>query len=235
MASVLKSGAATDAKENDDDMKGAARRVSGLAGFNLDDLADEGRSRLEQCRVQVRSMLDQAAKDAEQVHADAKANGYQEGLRAAAVDAEQKLKAEAETRAKDGLAVISRAVEKLHQTHEDWMNQYAAALTGIALAAAQRIVGKQLEREPELLVAWASEALASTRSATRLTLAVHPETLAELGESLDRALASPNLPEQTHVEPDETLSRGDVVVRQPGGEIQAGLHAQLDRLSELLS
>jgi len=85
-----------------------------------------------------------------------------------------------------------------------------------------------------LIVRWAREALHSTRSASRLTLAVHPDTLAHLGRSLDELLAHPDLPEQSVVVPDETLSVGDIVVRQDGGEISAGLDAQLARLREEL-
>lgn len=67
-----------------------------------------------------------------------------------------------------------------------------------------------------------------------LTVAVHPETLAELGTLLDDLVASPEYPTNTHVVPDETLEMTDVVVRQDGGEIQAGLRTQLERLSEIL-
>ena len=76
--------------------------------------------------------------------------------------------------------------------------------------------------------------LQRTRSATQLTVAVHPETLALLGQSLDELIASPDLPEKSHVEPDESLQRNQVVVRQVGGEIRAGLNDQLQRLAELL-
>ena len=64
---------------------------------------------------------------------------------------------------------------------------------------------------------------------------MHPETLAQLGQAIDELLASPDLPEQTHVQPDESVSRSDVVVRQAGGEIRAGLQTQLERLEEMLS
>jgi flagellar biosynthesis/type III secretory pathway protein FliH len=67
-----------------------------------------------------------------------------------------------------------------------------------------------------------------------LTLAVHPDTLAELGKQFDGLLANPDLPEQAVVVPDETLTVGDIVVRQDGGEIRAGLDAQLARLREEL-
>ncbi len=50
MATVLKSG-------DRDKHQAAAQNASAIAGFNLSDLADEGRTRLEQCRLQVQEML----------------------------------------------------------------------------------------------------------------------------------------------------------------------------------
>lgn len=228
MANVLKSGSLPE-------KTAAVRSVSGLAGFNLDDLASMGRSRLDECRVQVRKMFDDAAVQAEQVRKTAESEGYQEGLRRAAVDADAKLQAAAEQRAKEALHVLNQAVEQMHRGYEDWMTKYSKLLHTIALASAEKIVRRKLEDEPEILVKWAEEAITSTRAAARLTLAVHPETLARLGEALDLMLVSPGLPEQTHVEPDETLPRDSVVVRQMGGDIHAGLDAQLQRLEMLLS
>ncbi|MGI9472237.1 MAG: FliH/SctL family protein [Rubripirellula sp.] len=213
----------------------AARSVSGLAGFNLSDLADEGRSRLDECRAQIHQMLEEANSKADSIRQEAEQRGYQEGLERAAIDADQKLKVEAERRAKDGLRVIQDAVQKMHRAHEDWMHQYSESLTQVALSAAEKIVLRRLQDEPKLLVQWADEAMQSTRASTHLTLAVHPETLAQLGQAFDELLAGSHLPEQTAVIPDETVPLNEVVVRQHGGDIQAGLTAQLSRLQELLA
>ncbi|QDT02742.1 flagellar assembly protein H [Rubripirellula lacrimiformis] len=228
MANVLKSTSVPERTK-------AAHDISGLAGFNLSDLADEGRSRLDQCRTQVRKMLDDAKVEAEKLRLEAEERGYQEGLKRADADIEKRVQKESEARAKESLSLINQAVQKMHLTYDGWMNRYSQSLQSISLAVAERIVRRKLVDEPEILVQWAEEALTSTRTATKLTLAVHPETLAQLGDSLDQMLASPSLPEQTHVEPDESLARDSVAVRQLGGEIQAGLDAQLSRLQELLS
>ncbi|MFG0260825.1 MAG: FliH/SctL family protein [Novipirellula sp. JB048] len=228
MAIVLKS-------ERPSDPTDAARKVTGLAGFNLEDLADVGRSRLDECRKQVAAMLDQANQDAQRIRQQAHEKGYQEGLAKAAIDVEQRVKSEAETLAADSLQTLHTAVEQLHRVHEAWMQQYADSLTSIAIAAAEKVIRRQLQGDETILVRWADEALRSTRSATRLILAVHPETLANLGQVFDDLLASPDLPEQTTVEPDEAVARDAVVIRQPGGEIQAGLETQLQRLQDLLT
>ena len=48
-------------------------------------------------------------------------------------------------------------------------------------------------------------------------------------------VASSELPEQTLVVADEAVERQGVVVRQDGGEIDAGIQTQLERLREMLS
>jgi len=205
-----------------------------LAGFNLSDLADEGRARLMKCREQISEMKVAAAVEAEQVREDAEARGYEEGLKRAAVDADEKRRQEAEQISASELVAMRAAVTKVHTTYGQWMQQYAELLNTVAIAAAEKLIRKKLGEDQEVFLAWAEEALRNTRSASRLTLAVHPETLAELGQRLDELLASPELPEETHVVPDESVPLLEITVRQPGGEVKAGLMAQLDRLAEML-
>lgn len=213
----------------------AARDVSGLAGFNLDDLASEGRTRLKECQQQVEQMLQKAREDAAILRAEAKTHGYQEGLEKAAVDADAKLKAEAKTQAAQSLKLIEETVAEMHRGHEAWMNAYVESLHSIALAAGEKLCRRDLSGDSDLMVKWASEAVHSARSASRLSIAVHPETLVQIGEQLDELLASPGLPEQSQVVPDASLPRSEISVRQTGGEIKAGLDAQLERLTHLLS
>ncbi|TWT52994.1 flagellar assembly protein H [Rubripirellula amarantea] len=229
MASVLKS---TNTSQHNTD---ATREVSGLAGFNLDDLANEGRLRLKQCQSQVEDLLQKAREDAAILRAEATTQGYQDGLKKAEVDADAKLKAEAKKQAADSLKMVQKAVAEMHRNYEAWMNSYVESLHTIALAAAEKVCRHQLANEASLMVNWATEAVHSARSASRLSIAVHPEMLVQIGEQLDELLASPDLPEQSQVVPDASLAVSEIAVRQTGGEIKAGLNAQLQRLEELLS
>jgi flagellar assembly protein FliH len=233
MASVLKSES-NQVPATESGLDSAAREVSGLAGFNLNDFASEGQKHLEECSRQVRKMLDQAEVDAKQIRKDAERKGHEEGLRKAEAQLEQRVKTEGDQRAKSGLKIIEDAVAQMHENYGQWMQRYTELLNGIALAAAEKITHRKLEQESDLLLTWVTEAVMSTRSAQRLSVAVHPETLVDLGEKLDELLASPDLPESTNVVPDASLGRTEVVVRQTGGEIQAGLDAQISRLAELL-
>lgn len=208
--------------------------TTGLAGFNLDDLADVGRRQLDSSRAAAEKIIATAQTQAVQIKDTARQAGYEEGLAKAVVDMEAKVKAASEQRAQEQLALLRKAVEDLYREHEAWMDQYAQSLVSMALAAAERIVRAKLQSEKTILVRWAEDAIKSTRAASKLTVAVHPEMLAELGTSLDDLVASPEFPTNTHIVPDESLDMTSVAVRQDGGEIQAGLRTQLERLSEML-
>ena len=129
MANVLKNASQTE-------RAAAASEVSGLAGFNLNDLADEGRIRLDECRSQIREMLAQARRQAETIHAEAKQSGYEQGLAQAREEIDQRIMDEAEIRARDALERLQQAVQHLHQVHQTWMQDYAHSLSSIAIAAA---------------------------------------------------------------------------------------------------
>ena len=178
MATVLKSG-------DRDKQRAAAQKVSAVAGFNLSDLADEGRTRLEQCRLQVQEMLAQAEREVAGIQKAAQERGYDEGLKQAAIDADKKLQEKAEQQASHSTSVMQEAVRKIRDAHAEWMKDYEDILIKMSLAAVEKIIRRRLEGE---LIdgQWAEEALLSTRMAVSLTLVIHPETLAKAGEDSKR-------------------------------------------------
>ncbi len=195
-----------------------------LTEFNLSDLAEQGREQLQKCQLQVNAMLEEAHQQAEQIKSRAHDAGYAEGWQAAQAEIESHIDCRAEQKAKTHVESLHTAVVQMTQQYDDWMQHYVDALTTTAITATSE----------HLLVRWAREALHGTRSANRLTLAVHPTTLAQLGPALRALLAHSDLPEDSEVIGDATLDVGDVVLRQNSGEIHAGLEAQLQRLGEQL-
>ena len=209
--------------------------TTALAGFILNDLADEGRARVEQVRQESEQLLADARSEAARLRVEAEQQGYADGLQRAAVDADAKLQVAAEERAQSGLELVQSAIDQIYLAHQQWMNEFSQSLHMVALAATKRVLQRELTFDPQLIVSWAEQAVRSTRGACRLTVAVHPETLALIGPSLDQMLSAPDLPEQTIVEPDDSVGPTEVIVRQAGGEVHAGLNAQLERLAELLA
>lgn len=227
MATVLKPNAETE-------KTAAARKLTGLAGFNLDDLADQGRVQLETAKKHVEQALENARQEAIQIREDARQAGLQQGLREAEAEVDERVRKESAAAAKQQVAAMQSATKQLYQQHEQWMQQYAELFSQTLLAAVEKIVRKRLGDDATMLIRWAGDALQQTRAASQLTVTVHPEVLAELGQALDELVTSSGMPEQTVVRGDENLAKTELVIRQTGGEIHAGLTSQLERLSELL-
>jgi len=226
MASVLKPNVATVLPGNSS--------PSGLAGFNFDDLSRQAHQQLTQCQDEVARMQADAQAEIARLRKEAHAEGLRLGREAAAAEAETKLRKAVDARVGEHGAAVRSMVQQIATMHEQWLKSYADSLVSMAIAVAERIIRGKLQREPEIILRWASESLAAARSANRLTVAVHPETLGELGQSLDELLRHPGLPEDTSIVPDESVPREGVVVRQVGGEVMATLESQLGRLQELL-
>lgn len=208
---------------------------SGLVDFNLEDLTQRARLQLEQSRAEIVQLRVDAQAELEQLRAKAYEEGLQAGRQAAQQEADQKLRRAVDARIGQHGVAVQSMVQQIGEIHQQWMQSFADSLVSTSMAVADRVVRSRLQREPEIVLLWASEALAASRSANRLTVAVHPETLAELGQSLDELLRHPGLPEDTSIIPDESVPRDGVVVRQLGGEVVATLESQLGRLNELLN
>ncbi len=85
-------------------------------------------------------------------------------------------------------------------------------LVGLAIAIARRVVNQELATRPELLVAWAREAIAGSGFGKRVKIALSPDVAARLAPSswgdLESALAM-----------DPALPSGTIEVRDEGRTI----------------
>lgn len=226
MASVLKSTCRGNAAESP--------AISGLVGFNFEDLSQQARQQLQQCQQEIAALRAQADEEIETLRQEAYAEGLAAGRAEAARQAEAKLQAAVQQRVSEHGAALQSMVEQIADGYQQWMQQYADSLVPLVIAAAERIIRGRLDREPQIVLRWANDALAAARSAERLTIAVHPQTLGQLGPGLDELLNQPGLPEETSIIPDESVPVDGVVVRQTGGEVTATFDSQLGRLRELL-
>ncbi|MAP08132.1 MAG: flagellar assembly protein FliH, partial [Rhodopirellula sp.] len=88
--------------------------MSGLAGFNLSDLAEKGREELRQAREQAAQLLADAEKQAAEMKQAAEARGYEDGVKKASEDIEKKITQLAEAKTKSQLQALQLASTKMH-------------------------------------------------------------------------------------------------------------------------
>jgi flagellar assembly protein FliH len=211
-----------------------ASSPTGLAGFNLDDLSRQAQQKLTDCRTEVARMLDEARAEADRLRTKARAEGLEAGRKEAKQEADRNLQAALQQRMGEHANAVRAMVNQIAEQHNHWMRSYAETLVALVVEVSERVIRNRLDAEPEILLRWAMDGLVAARSAQKLTVAVHPETLAELGADLEQLLNTPGLPEDSSIVPDESVARTGVIIRQLGGEVDGGLAAQLFTLRQRL-
>jgi len=206
-----------------------------VIGFNLSDLAEESRQKIESCRDTVKSMLAEAEAEAEQIRETARLEGYQIGLKEAEERIAKEINEQAEIKAKEKLDRLHDSVTELFSVHGEWMKQYADSLTQLATAIAERVVRQQLHSSPDIILQWVQESLNQLRLSSEIKLTLHPDTMSEIGESLEIMIRNEGRIEEIELASDSNLGRHEVMVSQEQGEIHAGMMAQLNRLGDMLS
>ncbi|WP_164102880.1 FliH/SctL family protein [Candidatus Laterigemmans baculatus] len=206
-----------------------------MANFNLDDFAAAGARHLRAAEAEAARLLEVARTEAEAIKKRAHAEGRAAGLAAGAKEADAKVAAAVKREVATRMPVLEQTAQQIGTLEESFLEEFRATLVATALAAAERVVRARLESEPAVVVRWAAEAVQAAKTARRLVIAVHPETLAAHGEALEQLLSSPGLPEDSRIEPDESVEPAGVVVRRDGGTVDLQLNEQLTRLAELLA
>jgi flagellar biosynthesis/type III secretory pathway protein FliH len=165
--------------------------------------------------ARARALLARAEAEARRVRAEAegevaraRAQGLEEGRQAGRAAAAVELLRGAEAR--DRLLAAARG-----------------DLLDAATALAERILGREIERDGDLVAALAERALSVARGRRRVSLRVNP---ADAG----RIRAARCLPPAVDVREDASVSRGGVLVETEAGELDGRLEAQVEALRRAL-
>ncbi|QEG42733.1 FliH/SctL family protein [Roseimaritima ulvae] len=207
---------------------------SGVAGFNLDDFASSSRRLLEQAQEQAQQILADARQQAQEITKKAHREGLAAGMAEARKTVDQDVAQQVQTQVQERLGVLEQTARELSESQAEWLQSFAQTLTDLGLGIAEKIIKQRLQNDPQIVLDWTEQALRHARSARSLVVAVHPETLVQLGQPLEALLQASGVPEDARLEPDESLEPHGVVVRQLGGSIDAQLSSQLENLQRML-
>ncbi len=148
------------------------------------------------------------------------AQGEREGLAAAAEQADVLI-----TRLSGTIDdIASLRAGMLHKTERD--------VVRMALAIAQRVMHRELDTDPELLLAMARVAI--DRLGDGIVATIHLHTDDHRALMAVRARRPDLVPSAVALQPDVTVARGGCVVRSEFGVIDLGLDTQIAELSRAL-
>jgi flagellar assembly protein FliH len=131
-----------------------------------------------------------------------------------------------------GAAALAAAWMRLRSDEARALAAREQEILAIARALAERLIGRALSIDPDLVLSLAREALSAVARARRVTLFVHPDD----AEPLRRQIAALGL-EQASIEVsvDPTRSRGNLRAETDLGTVDSDVGLRLDRLVAALA
>lgn len=214
--------------------------LGGGAAFSFQDLESRARATIERAREQAERILQEAQRRARHVVQQRMDEGYQRGVeqgRAAGLaqirtEAREAVFAEARERIEALLGALATGLAEFDHNKRRLLARAESGLIELAMSIARRVCKVSIGESSEAVRANARHLLERVGPAADPILNLHPADYEALRGQTRELLR--NIEGLTHVEivADETLSRGDCVLRTREGSLDASLDAQLDRIAE---
>jgi len=208
----------------------AGRTIQSVA-FSFADMGDQADDYLETVRQEAAKIVQQAHREAEQIRRQAEIAG-----RKAAEAAVDRILEEKVARRMDTLVpALEQLASQINDAKGKLLNHWEHSALKVSTAIAERVIRRQLDRQPEIALDLIADALRLAAGAAEITLYVNPTDLANLGSQVERlgATLCRLLPSQIVADPEVTP--GGCRVQTTFGEIDQQIESQLRRIEEDLA
>lgn len=216
MAGIIKAGTRTAPSE-------------GTAGvpFQFDDMSAA-------YLTKVRSEADAIIKAARAEAARIRQQATEEGRKAALQAVEATLKSKIDQQLTSLVPALKQAVTQILEARQSWQRHWEQHALRVASAIASRIVRRQIEKVPLITLDLIREALQLAAGNERITLRLHPDDHATLGDRAGKLVAELGSLAEVRVVADAAITPGGCRVDTEFGSIDQQLETQLARITEEL-
>jgi len=212
------------------------------AALDLGDLRQQGRAIVEGARREAERLIAAAHEEVRGIVETASerghAAGWMRGVEEGRIEGRQQARAEALEEFRAAFAALERSWKSALEQWQDARRRLLAYaredVLELALAVARKVIHRNIEHDPSLVVDQIAAALSLVMQASRLSIAVNPA---------DRKIVELALPEILHaakqscdvviVDGDE-VERGGCVINTGRGSVDANISVQIERIVEML-
>jgi flagellar assembly protein FliH len=175
---------------------------------------------------QAESIVNAALAEAERIREVARAEGYESGIRAAAVDAEERFES--------AFAAIGEALTQAREMRARTADEVERHAVELSIQLAEKALAGALSVEPERVMDVVRGALRCLVERERVVILVNPRDLEAVRDAIPDVIRSLGGIEHCEVQEERRVERGGAVVRSATGEIDANVSTKLDRAREVL-
>jgi flagellar assembly protein FliH len=223
MATVLKS------RQLQDGLNTAQAEI-----FNWEDVAVRAKDYLDSIRAEARSMLDSCAKECEILREKAR----QEGMSAGESHVERLAQQIANQLAADKVQHASESIQQicddLEEATHQWLRDWQHETVAIAIGIAEKLVARQIESDPAILLKWIEDSLRMVHTQKKITIRLHSEDAMILSHALPELLERTSTEMEIQVIDDPSVGRCGAIIQTADTTIDRTLATQLKRLEQEL-
>lgn len=217
--------------------------------LDLGDLSRQGQILIESARARADQLLAEGKAERDRIVAGAAERGHAEGLAKGLEDGRRKGEQEGKAAAAAQRAAQIEQIEKswtaalaqFNAQREAMLCEAHVDVLRLATLIAGKVVKRIVEADPTVVVDQMRAVLGAVTRPTELTIRVNPADLQVATESLPGLVGAFEAVQGASIEPDATLAPGSCVATTRGtadvpggGEINASIDAQLERIIEVL-
>jgi flagellar assembly protein FliH len=200
--------------------------------FNWEDVASRAKQYLESVRRQAAQLLDQAKAQAEQIRQQAAQDGISQGTAQVESMAQDRAVKLAQAEIATAMKHAEQLSEELAANNQQWLRQWQHETVTLAIAVAEKIIARQIDTDPEILLGWIAESVRMVQGQRRMELRLHSSSLARLGDSLPKCLGQMGRLAMIDIIADDQIEPQGLVLQDADGRVDMQLTTQLARLRE---
>jgi flagellar biosynthesis/type III secretory pathway protein FliH len=176
--------------------------------------------------AQAESIVNAALAEADSIRELARAEGFEAGRRAAAVEAAERFES--------AFAALGEALSQAREMRARTADEVERNAVNLGLQVAEKAISGAIETQPERVVDVVRGALRCLVERQRVVILVSPADLETVREAAGELVRSLGGIEHCEVQEERRVERGGAVVRSAAGEIDARLETKLERAREVL-
>ncbi len=199
--------------------------------FNFDDMTEKAKAYLAGVQSEARKIVEAAEKQAQQIRSKAQEEGQAAAMAQMERAAEQKIAAQV----KSLLPALKAAVQQVEQSRAAWLKHWERQAVHLAAAIAERVIRKELSRDPEITLTLVREALELAAGSADIRIYLNPDDHRALGAASRLLIDELNRAGNAEVVTSSEVSSGGCRVETRFGAIDQQIETQLARIEEELA
>ena len=206
-------------------------RAAQPISFSFADMRGQANDYLGSVRAEAAKIVQQAHQQAEQIKRQAEIAGR----KAAEAAVERILDEKVGQRMQTLLPTLEQVVGEINTAKGELLAHWEQLAWKVSIAIAERIIRRELARDPEIALAVISESLRLAAGATEITLRISPADYDHLGSQIKRLAATLIQIAPSAVVADAAITPGGCRVETRFGEVDQRIESQLQRIEEELA